>query len=876
MEIATKYDPAATEDKWYAYWLEHKYFNSTPDHREAYTVVIPPPNVTGVLHMGHMLNNTIQDVLVRRARMLGKNACWVPGTDHASIATEAKVVHKLREQGIKKSDLSREDFLKHAFEWKDKHGGIILEQLKKLGASCDWDRTSFTMDEKYSESVIDTFLDLFEKGYIYRGVRMVNWDPSALTAVSDEEVIHKEVNGKLYYINYQIENSDELITIATTRPETILGDTAICIHPDDPRFKHLHGKKAIVPMCNRVIPIIADDYVEMDFGTGCLKVTPAHDINDYDLGKKHNLETIDILNANGTLSEAAGFYIGQDRFDVRKAIAKDLKELGALNKVEDYINKVGYSERTDAVIEPRLSLQWFCEMEKLAKPALDRVMDDTIKFYPSKFKNSYRHWMENVKDWCISRQLWWGHQIPAYFYGEGSEDFVVAKTIEEALMKAKIKTGNDNLTSEDLKQDEDVLDTWFSSWLWPISVFNGFYSEEEINYYYPTNDIVTAPEIMFFWVARMIIAGYEYRGEMPFKNVYYTGIVRDQLGRKMSKSLGNSPDPIELMKLYGADGVRVGMLLSSPAGNDLLFESSLCEQGRNFSNKIWNAFRLVKGWEVADIEQPKASQLANQWFEEKFNQTLVLINEAYDKFRMSEALMLTYKLVWDDFCSWYLEMIKPAYQQPIDAVTVAKANEFFESILRILHPFMPFITEELWHLIADRNSPDEALVIASWPTVKAVDDSFLTNMENAMEVISGIRNIRKQNNIPNKIPLTLQVKSNSQMNTSFDAVVAKLGNLEELSYSDEKVANAFSFMLDNNEFFIPFGEEVDVEEEIKKLEEDLHYTKGFLNSVNKKLSNQKFVAGAPEQVVASERKKQEDAANKIKLIEEKLQALKVK
>jgi valyl-tRNA synthetase len=876
MEIATKYDPAATEDKWYAYWLEHKYFNSTPDHREAYTVVIPPPNVTGVLHMGHMLNNTIQDVLVRRARMLGKNACWVPGTDHASIATEAKVVHKLREQGIKKSDLSREDFLKHAFEWKDKHGGIILEQLKKLGASCDWDRTSFTMDEKYSESVIDTFLDLFEKGYIYRGVRMVNWDPSALTAVSDEEVIHKEVNGKLYYINYQIENSDELITIATTRPETILGDTAICIHPDDPRFKHLHGKKAIVPMCNRVIPIIADDYVEMDFGTGCLKVTPAHDINDYDLGKKHNLETIDILNANGTLSEAAGFYIGQDRFDVRKAIAKDLKELGVLNKVEDYINKVGYSERTDAVIEPRLSLQWFCEMEKLAKPALDRVMDDTIKFYPSKFKNSYRHWMENVKDWCISRQLWWGHQIPAYFYGEGSEDFVVAKTIEEALMKAKTKTGNDNLTSEDLKQDEDVLDTWFSSWLWPISVFNGFYSEEEINYYYPTNDIVTAPEIMFFWVARMIIAGYEYRGEMPFKNVYYTGIVRDQLGRKMSKSLGNSPDPIELMKLYGADGVRVGMLLSSPAGNDLLFESSLCEQGRNFSNKIWNAFRLVKGWEVADIEQPKASQLANQWFEEKFNQTLVLINEAYDKFRMSEALMLTYKLVWDDFCSWYLEMIKPAYQQPIDAVTVAKANEFFESILRILHPFMPFITEELWHLIADRNSPDEALVIASWPTVKAVDDSFLTNMENAMEVISGIRNIRKQNNIPNKIPLTLQVKSNSQMNTSFDAVVAKLGNLEELSYSDEKVANAFSFMLDNNEFFIPFGEEVDVEEEIKKLEEDLHYTKGFLNSVNKKLSNQKFVAGAPEQVVASERKKQEDAANKIKLIEEKLQALKVK
>lgn len=876
MEIATKYDPAATEDKWYAYWLEHKYFNSTPDHREAYTVVIPPPNVTGVLHMGHMLNNTIQDVLVRRARMLGKNACWVPGTDHASIATEAKVVHKLREQGIKKSDLSREDFLKHAFEWKDKHGGIILEQLKKLGASCDWDRTSFTMDEKYSESVIDTFLDLFEKGYIYRGVRMVNWDPSALTAVSDEEVIHKEVNGKLYYINYQIENSDELITIATTRPETILGDTAICIHPDDPRFKHLHGKKAIVPMCNRVIPIIADDYVEMDFGTGCLKVTPAHDINDYDLGKKHNLETIDILNANGTLSEAAGFYVGQDRFDVRKAIAKDLKELGVLNKVEDYINKVGYSERTDAVIEPRLSLQWFCEMEKLAKPALDRVMDDTIKFYPSKFKNSYRHWMENVKDWCISRQLWWGHQIPAYFYGEGSEDFVVAKTIEEALMKAKTKTGNDNLTSEDLKQDEDVLDTWFSSWLWPISVFNGFYSEEEINYYYPTNDIVTAPEIMFFWVARMIIAGYEYRGEMPFKNVYYTGIVRDQLGRKMSKSLGNSPDPIELMKLYGADGVRVGMLLSSPAGNDLLFESSLCEQGRNFSNKIWNAFRLVKGWEVADIEQPKASQLANQWFEEKFNQTLVLINEAYDKFRMSEALMLTYKLVWDDFCSWYLEMIKPAYQQPIDAVTVAKANEFFESILRILHPFMPFITEELWHLIADRNSPDEALVIASWPTAKAVDDSFLTNMENAMEVISGIRNIRKQNNIPNKIPLTLQVKSNSQMNTSFDAVVAKLGNLEELSYSDEKVANAFSFMLDNNEFFIPFGEEVDVEEEIKKLEEDLHYTKGFLNSVNKKLSNQKFVAGAPEQVVASERKKQEDAANKIKLIEEKLQALKVK
>lgn len=876
MNIATKYDPATTEDKWYDYWLKHKYFNSTPDDREPYTIVIPPPNVTGVLHMGHMLNNTIQDVLVRRARMLGKNACWVPGTDHASIATEAKVVHKLRAEGIKKSDLSRDEFLKHAFEWKDKHGGIILEQLKKLGASCDWDRTSFTMDDSYSESVIDTFLDLFEKGYIYRGTRMVNWDPSALTAVSDEEVIHKEVNGKLYYVKYKVEGTDDTLTIATTRPETILGDTAICIHPDDKRFTQLHGKKAIVPMCNRTIPIICDEYVDMEFGTGCLKITPAHDINDYELGQKHKLETIDILNANGTLSEAAGFYVGEDRFAVRKKIAKDLEELGALAKVEDYINKVGYSERTDAVIEPRLSLQWFCKMEELAKPALDHVMNDDIQFHPAKFKNSYRHWMENVKDWCISRQLWWGHQIPAYFYGDGAEDFVVGKSKEEALEKAKAKTGNDNLTAADLKQDEDVLDTWFSSWLWPISVFDGFYSKEEIDYYYPTNDLVTAPEIMFFWVARMIIAGYEYRGEMPFKNVYYTGIVRDQLGRKMSKQLGNSPDPIELMKLYGADGVRVGMLLSSPAGNDLLFDSSLCEQGRNFSNKIWNAFRLVKGWEVAEIAQPESSKIANQWFEEKFNQTLVQINEAYDKFRMSEALMLTYKLVWDDFCSWYLEMIKPAYQQPIDAVTVEKASYFFEQILRILHPFMPFITEELWHLIADRKTPEEALVIAAWPEVKTVDETFLTEMEAAMEVISGIRNVRKQNNLANKIVLSLFVKSNNTLSSEFDAVIAKLGNLETLDYTTEKVANAFSFMVGNNEYYIPFGEEVDVEEEIKKLEEDLNYTKGFLNSVNKKLSNEKFVAGAPEQVVAAEKKKQEDAANKIRLLEEKLTALQVK
>ena len=699
METPKTYEPLKAEEKWYAHWMNKGYFHSEPDEREAYTVVIPPPNVTGVLHMGHMLNNTIQDVLVRRARMLGKNACWVPGTDHASIATEAKVVQKLRAEGIKKSDLTRDEFLKHAFEWKDKHGGIILEQLKKLGASCDWERTSFTMDPEYSESVLNVFIDLYKKGKIYRGVRMVNWDPEALTALSDEEVLHKEVNSKLFYVRYKIAGSeDEWLTIATTRPETILGDSAICIHPEDERFKHLHGKQVIVPIVNREIPIIQDEYVDMEFGTGCLKVTPAHDTNDYDLGKKHALETIDIFNDNGTLNANGMHYSGMDRFDVRKAIEKELYDKGYLVKTEDYINKIGFSERTNAVIEPKLSLQWFVDMKELAAPALENVMNGNIKFHPEKFKNTYKHWMENIKDWCISRQLWWGHQIPAWYFGSGSEDYVVAKTIDEAQELATAKAGRAIAASE-LKQDEDVLDTWFSSWLWPISVFNGLTrpGNEEIKYYYPTNDLVTAPEIMFFWVARMVIAGYEYMGDLPFKNVYYTGIVRDKLGRKMSKSLGNSPDPIELIEKFGADGVRMGILISSPAGNDLPFDTSQCEQGRNFTNKIWNAYRLVNAWEVLEMEQPKSSIKAIEWFDAKFNQQLIEINELFDKFKISEALMATYKLVWDDFCSWYLEMIKPGYEQPIDAKTIEATKDFFEKILKIIQPFTPFIAEELWH-----------------------------------------------------------------------------------------------------------------------------------------------------------------------------------
>ncbi len=873
METPKIYEPQKAEEKWYAHWMEKGYFHSEPDDREAYTIVIPPPNVTGVLHMGHMLNNTIQDVLVRRARMLGKNACWVPGTDHASIATEAKVVHKLREEGIKKSDLSRDEFLSHAFEWKNKHGGIILEQLKKLGASCDWERTSFTMDPEYSESVLDVFVDLFKKGKIYRGVRMVNWDPEALTALSDEEVLHKEVNSKLFHVRYKIVGTDdEWLTIATTRPETILGDSAICVNPNDVRYANLKGKKAIVPICNREIPIIFDDYVDIDFGTGCLKVTPAHDTNDYDLGKKHNLETIDILNENGTLNDKTMHYNGMDRFDARKAIEKELNEKGYLVKTEDYITKVGYSERTSAVIEPRLSLQWFLGMKELAEPALDKVMNGDVQFHPEKFKNTYRHWMGNIKDWCISRQLWWGHQIPAFYYGKNEDDFVVAKTIEEAIVLATEKAGRTILAS-DLKQDEDVLDTWFSSWLWPISVFNGLTDpeNEEIKYYYPTNDLVTAPEIIFFWVARMVMAGLEYMDDIPFKNVYFTGIVRDKLGRKMSKSLGNSPDPIELINKYGADGVRVGVLISSPAGNDLPFDSSQCEQGRNFTNKIWNAFRLVDTWNVQeDLPQPESSVKAIEWFESKFNKELKKINEQYDQFKISEALMTTYKLVWDDFCSWYLEMIKPGYQHPIDAKTLESTKSFFERLLKVLQPFTPFIAEEVWHLIRER---EEDIMVSEWPKVGEINEEVLSQFDLANEVITHIRNIRKKNNIANKIKMELFIKKNNELNTNFDAVIVKMGNLSQLEYSTEKVPNANSFLVNQNEYFVPFGDTIDVEAEKAKMIDELEYTKGFLKSVQKKLSNERFVGSAPEKVVAIEKKKEADALGKIAVLENKIKEL---
>lgn len=871
METPKTYEPKKAEEKWYAHWMEKGYFHSEPDDREAYTVVIPPPNVTGVLHMGHMLNNTIQDVLVRRARMQGKNACWVPGTDHASIATEAKVVQKLRAEGIKKSDLTRDEFLSHAFEWKDKHGGIILEQLKKLGASCDWERTNFTMGPEYSESVLDVFIDLYKKGKIYRGLRMVNWDPEALTALSDEEVMHKEVNSKLFHVRYKVAGSDDdWLTIATTRPETILGDTAICIHPDDERFKHLHGKQAIVPIANRTIPIILDEYVEVEFGTGCLKVTPAHDTNDYELGKKHNLETIDILNANGTINEFGLHYEGQDRFEARKSIEKELYDKGYLVKTEDHINKVGFSERTNAAIEPRLSLQWFVDMKEISAPALENVMNGNIQFHPEKFKNTYRHWMENIKDWCISRQLWWGHQIPAWYFGEGTEDFVVAKTLEEAMSLATEKAGR-TISEDELKRDEDVLDTWFSSWLWPISVFNGLTDPEndEIKYYYPTNDLVTAPEIMFFWVARMIIAGYEYMDELPFKNVYYTGIVRDKLGRKMSKSLGNSPDPIELINKYGADGVRMGVLISSPAGNDLPFDSSQCEQGRNFSNKLWNAFRLVDSWEVNnDLEQPESSIRAIDWFEARFNEELGNINELFDKFKISEALMASYKLVWTDFCSWYLEMIKPGYQHPIDAKTLEVTKDFFENLLKVLHPFTPFVSEELWHLLRDREGKD--IIVSEWPALKEVDTAPLKQFAIVEEVITNIRNIRKSNNIANKVKLELFVKKNKELNTRFDSVIVKMGNLSQLEYTEEKVANSNTFIVAQNEYFIPFGDTIDVEAEKEKLTKELDYTKGFLTSVQRKLKNEKFVNGAPEKVVAIERKKEADALGTIAVLEEKL------
>jgi valyl-tRNA synthetase len=874
MEIPKKFDPIKSEDKWYKHWMDKGYFNSQPDDREAYTVVIPPPNVTGVLHMGHMLNNTIQDVLVRKARMEGKNACWVPGTDHASIATEAKVVQKLRREGVKKSDLGREEFLQHAWDWTNEHGGIILEQLKKLGASCDWDRTRFTLDKKYSESVINTFIDLFNKGKIYRGERMVNWDPEATTALSDEEVIYKEVNSKLFYVRYKIEDTDdEWLVIATTRPETILGDSAICIHPEDERYAHLRGKRAIVPLVNRSIPIIEDDYIDMEFGTGCLKVTPAHDPNDYDLGIKHKLETINILDEKGKLNENAIVFVGEDRFEVRKKIESELDDSGYLVKVEDHVNKVGFSERTDAVIEPRLSLQWFCSMKELAQPALENVMNDNIKFYPSKFKNTYRHWMENIKDWCISRQLWWGHRIPAWYYGKGENDFVVAKTHEEALGRAWEKSGNQDLSMEDLTQDEDVLDTWFSSWLWPISVFDGFESEEEVNYYYPTNDLVTAPEIMFFWVARMIVAGYEYRGELPFKNVYYTGIVRDQLGRKMSKQLGNSPDPIMLMEKFGADGVRVGMLLASPAGNDLPFDSALCEQGRNFSNKVWNGFRLIKGWEInGEHGQPEAAAIAHNWFNTRLNQQLAEIDDCFSKFRISDALMAIYKLVWDDFCNYYLEMVKPGYRQPIDQKTYNQAIGFLDKILRIMHPFAPFISEEIWHLIDDR---EEDLIVAAWPKVDAslnIEDNPINEQFTiAADVISNIRTIRLNNGIANKVKVEMYIKTDGEIDRTFDPIATKMGNLSKLEYTKEKVNNAFSFVVKGKEYFIPFTEDVDMAGEREKLIKELDYAKGFLNSVQKKLANDRFVNNAPEQVVLSERKKEAETQSKIKILEEKLQ-----
>lgn len=872
MEIATKYNPAEVEEKWYEYWLKNGYFKSKPDGREPYTIVIPPPNVTGVLHMGHMLNNTIQDILIRRARMTGKNACWVPGTDHASIATEAKVVNKLAAQGIKKTDLTREEFLKHAWEWTETHGGIILQQLRKLGASCDWDRTAFTMDELRSESVLKVFVDLYNKGLIYRGVRMVNWDPKALTALSDEEVVYKEEHGKLYYLRYKIEGEDGYAVVATTRPETIMGDTAMCINPNDPKNQHLKGKKVIVPLVNRVIPVIEDDYVDIEFGTGCLKVTPAHDVNDYMLGEKYNLPSIDIFNDNGTISDAAGMYVGMDRFDVRVQIEKDLEAAGLLEKTEAYTNKVGHSERTNVVIEPKLSMQWFLKMTDLAKPALEAVMNDDIKFYPAKYKNTYRYWMENVKDWCISRQLWWGHQIPAYYLPEGG--YVVAATKEEALELARKKTGNSSLQTEDLRQDEDCLDTWFSSWLWPISLFDGINhpGNEELNYYYPTSDLVTAPDIIFFWVARMIIAGYEYQKEMPFKNVYFTGIVRDKLGRKMSKSLGNSPDPLELIDRYGADGVRMGMMLSAPAGNDILFDDTLCEQGRNFNNKIWNAFRLVKGWSVdSSIDQPESAKIAVRWFDAMLKKASIEIADLFSKYRLSEALMVVYKLFWDEFSSWYLEMIKPGYQQPIDATTYEKTLSFFDDLLKLLHPFMPFITEELWQHICDRKE-GESIMIAQLPGVETYDEALLAQIETAKEIISGVRSIRLQKNIPNKDTLELQVIG--QHNSGNDAVISKLANLSAILSVNEKDATAASFLVGTTEYAVPLGNNIDVEAELKKQEEELKYLRGFLKSVIAKLSNERFVNNAPAQVVEMERKKQSDAESKIKSLEESIAALK--
>lgn len=890
MELASKYNPADVEGKWYQYWLDNKLFSSKPDGREPYTVVIPPPNVTGVLHMGHMLNNTIQDILVRRARMMGKNACWVPGTDHASIATEAKVVNRLAQQGIKKTDLTRDEFLKHAWAWTEEHGGIILKQLRKLGASCDWDRTAFTMDDVRSKSVIRVFVDLFNKGLIYRGVRMVNWDPKALTALSDEEVIYKEEHSKLYYLKYYVAEDDgtgetgaegEIVhsdaqgrryaVVATTRPETIMGDTAMCINPNDPKNRWLSGKKVIVPLVNRVIPVIEDDYVDIEFGTGCLKVTPAHDVNDYMLGEKYNLQSIDIFNDNGTLSEAAGLYVGMDRFDVREQIEKDLEAAGLMEKTEAYTNKVGFSERTNVAIEPKLSMQWFLKMQHFADMALPPVMEDELKFYPAKYKNTYRNWLENIKDWCISRQLWWGHRIPAYFLPEGG--YVVAETAEEALKLAKEKSGNANLKVEDLRQEEDCLDTWFSSWLWPISLFDGILNpgNEEINYYYPTSVLVTGPDIIFFWVARMIMAGYEYQKEMPFRSVYFTGIVRDKLGRKMSKSLGNSPDPLDLIDKYGADGVRMGMMLSAPAGNDILFDDTLCEQGRNFNNKIWNAFRLVKGWNVADIEQPEYAKLATDWFDAILAKTAAEVNDLFEKYRLSEALMAVYKLFWDEFSSWYLEMVKPAYGQPIDKVTYEKTLSFFDTLLKLLHPFMPFITEELWQHIYDRKE-GESIMIQTLNVTPTYDEGTIQLFEVVKEVIGGIRTIRLQKNIAQKEALSLEVVGESPIAT-FNAVITKLCNLSAIATVAAKAEGAASFMVGTTEYAVPLGNLIDAEEELKKLEADLKYQEGFLQSVMKKLSNEKFVSKAPANVIEMERKKQADAETKIAVLKESIAAL---
>ena len=903
MELASKYEPQAVESKWYEYWLDNKLFSSKPDGREPYTIVIPPPNVTGVLHMGHMLNNTIQDILVRRARMEGKNACWVPGTDHASIATEAKVVNKLAKEGIKKSDLTRDEFLKHAWEWTHEHGGIILKQLRRLGASCDWDRTAFTMDEKRSESVLKVFVDLYDKGLIYRGLRMVNWDPKAQTALSNEEVIYRDEKSKLYHLKYYVADADNVdvsaegnvvhkdekgyyAVVATTRPETIMGDTAMCINPKDPKNQWLKGHKVIVPIVGREIPVIEDRYVDIEFGTGCLKVTPAHDTNDYMLGKKHNLETIDIFNPDGTISEAGGLYIGMDRMDVRKKISSDLAEAGLLEKVEDYDNKVGYSERnSDTAVEPRLCMQWFLSMQHFADIALPPVMNDELKFYPSKYKTTYKNWLENIQDWCISRQLWWGHRIPAYFLptAEGQEEkFVVALNADDALEKAHKIEGFENITKEDLRQDEDALDTWFSSWLWPVSLFDGINNpdNEEINYYYPTADLVTGPDIIFFWVARMIMAGYEYKGDMPFKNVYFTGIVRDKLGRKMSKSLGNSPDPIELIEKFGADGVRMGMMLSAPAGNDILFDESLCEQGRNFNNKIWNAFRLVKGWEVADIEQPAECKIATEWFEAKLKQTNAELNDLFKKYRISEALMAVYRLFWDEFSSWYLEMVKPAYidgkGQPIDRATYDATLRFFENLLKMLHPFMPFITEELWQHIYDRNEGESIMrdkLDISEPT--ETDNKLAADIENVKQIVSGVRMVRNQKNIAPKEKLDLQAVGTNNFE-AYNSVITKMANLSAINVVAEKDSTASAFMIGTDEFAVPLGDMIDVEAEIAKMEAQLKHLEGFLNGIKKKLSNEKFVANAPEAVVALERKKQSDSEEKIAALQESIAALRNK